>query len=51
LTVPRKIHSFKYFVEEIEENLAVPLAGDTVDLMLRRRREQLMAKQAGNLQT
>lgn len=49
-TEQRKIHSFKYFVEEIEENLAVPLAGDTIDLMLRRRREQLAAKQAGNLQ-
>jgi hypothetical protein len=44
-TEHRRIHSFKYFVEEIEENLAVPLADETLDVMLRRRREQWRAKQ------
>lgn len=44
-TEHRRIHSFKYFVEEIEENLAVPLADETLDVMLKRRREQWRAKQ------
>ena len=44
-TEHRKIHSFKYFVEEIEENLAVPLADETLNIMLKRRREQWFAKQ------
>ncbi len=43
-TEQRKIHSFKYFVDEIEEMRAVPLDDSTLDLMLRRRREQWAAK-------
>lgn len=40
-TEHKKIHSFKYFVDEIEENIAVPLESSTIDIMLKRRREQL----------
>lgn len=36
----KKINSFKYYVTEIEETLAVPLGNDTIDIMLRRARER-----------
>ncbi len=43
-TEHKKIHSFKYFVDEIEENIAVPLESSTIDIMLKRRREQLVKR-------
>jgi hypothetical protein len=39
-TERKRIHSFAYFVPEIEETIAVPLDAETIDIMLRRRREQ-----------
>jgi hypothetical protein len=43
-TEHKRIHSFKYFVEEIEENLAVPLDSETINMMLQRRRQQFQEK-------
>lgn len=45
-TEQRKIHSFKYFVEEIDEALAVPLGDETINAMLKRRRQQYQDKKA-----
>ncbi len=39
-TERKRIHSFAYFVPEIDETLAVPLAEETIHVMLKRRREQ-----------
>lgn len=44
----KKINSFRYFVPEIEEALAVKLGDETLDIMLKRRREQWeVRKRAG----
>jgi hypothetical protein len=40
-TKARKINSFAYFIPEIEEMYAVKLPDEVVDVMLKRRREQL----------
>jgi hypothetical protein len=42
----KRINSFKYFVPEIEEALAVKLADETLGIMLKRRRQQWEAKKA-----
>jgi hypothetical protein len=39
-TERKRIHSFAYFVPEIEETTAVPLDTETINIMLKRRREQ-----------
>jgi hypothetical protein len=43
----KKVNSFKYYTTEIDEALAVPLTGETIDIMLRqgrRRWEQATGK-------
>ncbi len=47
-TEHKRIHSFKYFVEEIEENIAVPLDDETINILLKHRRVQYQKKK-GNL--
>jgi hypothetical protein len=39
-TERKRIHSFNYFVPEIDETVAVPLDTETINIMLKRRREQ-----------
>lgn len=46
-TERKRIHSFAYFAPEIEDAVAVPMASETVDMMLRRRREQYERLLAG----
>jgi hypothetical protein len=43
-TEQKKIHSFRYFCDEIELTASVPLDNETLNLMLKRRREQYQAK-------